>query len=246
VVALAGPRASFSALAGSRRRALVAGGAIVLCAAAGLVWELSYQPHVSSGPAAIFDGIGPSFDALLNIPKEAVGVFGAFDAYPPLSAYIAWWAMFVVLLGAAAVAGGRRAAWSLLALVGAAIGVTLVVSAVYRQTGFELQTRYVLPYLIVVPLWAGELLRRHRARLGDRAAAGLLLGLTGTAAVVHAVAWYANAKVVAGPGLGWRFIGHASWVPPGGWWAWVAAAAVGTAAYVIAGALGARTVAAGG
>jgi predicted membrane protein DUF2142 len=235
--AVAGPRESLRLLRSSRRGALLAAGAIALAAAAGLVWELRYQPHVATGPAAIVKGIGPSLDALPKLPKEAVGVFGAFDVYAPLSACILWWAMFAALLGGAAVAGGRRAAWTLLALVGAAVAVTLIVSAVYRQTGFELQTRYVLPYLVVVPLWAGELLSRRPPEFGR----ALLGGLFAAGALAHALAWYANAKVVgAGPDAGWRFVGHADWVPPLGWWAWIAVAAGGCLAYALAGLIAAR------
>jgi hypothetical protein len=244
VAALAGRRDSLGAVSGARRPALLAAGAIAVAAAAGLVWELHYQPHVASGPAAIVRGLGPSLDVLLDFPKQAVGVFGALDTYLPLSLYIAWWVMFGALVGAAAIAGGRRARWSLLALFVAVIVVTLVVAAVYRQTGFILQTRYVLPFAVVLPLWAGELINRHRRQLSPRAAASLPLAFIGTAAVLHAIAWYANAKVVAaGPDAGWRFVSHADWVPPLGWWTWIAAAVAAATAYVLAGVAAARTAA---
>jgi hypothetical protein len=227
-----GPRDSLRRIEESRRSAALAAGAVSFAAVAGLGWELRYQPHVASGPAAIFEGIGPSIPVLWNIPKQAVGAFGGFNVYVPLGGAVLWWAMFTVLLGAAAVSGGRRAARTLLALIGAAVAVTLVVSAIYRQTGFELQIRYVLPYLVVVPLWAGEVLDRDRPRVG----AVLLAGIVGGAALVHAIAWYANARVLgAGPEAGWRFNPHADWVPPGGWWTWVAAAVAGCAAYGLAG-----------
>ena len=241
VAALAGRRATVASVRAAPRAALLAAGAIGLAAAAGLFWERRYQPHVPSGPGAIIKGLGPSLDILPDMPKQAVGVFGALDVLMPLSVYVAWWVMLGVLVGAAAIVSGRRGRWSLLLLGLAVVAVTLVVSAVYRQTGFELQARYVLPFAVVFPLWAGELLSRHRSRMSARVSANLLLAFIGTAAVLQAIAWYANSKTVAvGNDAGWRFIPHADWVPPLGWWTWVVVVVAAASAYVLAGAAAAR------
>ena len=75
---------------------------------------------------------------------------------------VAWGLAAVGLVGAR---GGPR-------LVGAsgpasrrcavvALGMTLVVSVFQLRTGFGAQGRHVLPVLVLVPLWAGEVLRRR-------------------------------------------------------------------------------------
>jgi hypothetical protein len=236
VGALVGRREALAAVRAAPRASLLAGAAVAVAAAAGLTWELRYQPHVASGPTAIVKGLGPSLDAVTDIPRQAVGAFGALDTRLPLAAYIGWWLMFAVLIGAAAIVGGCRGRWSLLGLAFAVIALTLVVSAVYRQTGFGLQTRYILPYAVVLPLWAAELLNAHRLRLGARTRAGLLIAFASGAGVLHGVAWYTNArKVAVGPNAGWRFVSDADWVPPAGWWIWIGAAVAAAIAYALAG-----------
>jgi hypothetical protein len=56
---------------------------------------------------------------------------------------------------------------------------------------------YVFPFAVLLPLWAGELLSRHRDRLDPRAARGLLVGIVAGAATVQAVAWYAYGRQIS-------------------------------------------------
>jgi hypothetical protein len=163
----------------------------------------------------------------------------------PLGPYLIWWLMLALLVGAALWVGrGSERAW-LLALPAAIVVVTLGTSAVYRQTGFALQARYVLPFALLLPLAAGELLQRHGERLRPAHARGLLLGAAGGAAAVHVVAWYANGRRVSvGRDGDWLFASQADWVPPLGWWTWIAVVAVAAAVYVVAGVKAARAIAA--
>jgi hypothetical protein len=243
VIALSGPGSVLSAVKAAPRAALVVVAVIVLAAAAGLWWELSYQPHVGSGPAAIVENLGPSLDQLPRMPKEVVGVFGVLDTFLPLSLYLAWWSILVILVVAAALVSDGAERLSLVAVLAAVVVVTLALSGVYRQTGFEIQARYVLPFAVLLPLWAGELLNRHRARVNTHVAGALLVGAGGIAGVVHVLAWYDNGRQVAvGKESGWRFISHADWVPPLGWWVWVAVVGCGGLALFAAGLVAARAV----
>lgn len=240
VAALAGRERTLAAIRAAPRPALLAGATVALAVAGGLFWELRYQPHVPSGPGAIVDGLGPALEELPGLPKEVVGVFGTLNAFMPLTVYIAWWAMFAGLLGAAALLGTRRERLGLATLAVAVVAVTLIVTAIYRQTGFPMQARYVLPFAVLLPLWAGEVLNRHRERLSARATGLVLAGSASAAALFQLVAWYDNARQFALTGAGWRFISHADWVPPLGWWTWVAVATAAAAAYALAGAVAAR------
>jgi len=130
-------------------------------------------------------------------------------------------------------------------MVGAPVASVVISAAVVHQTGFGMQGRYVSALVVGVPLLAGEVLLRNRARVSAQAAATLIVAGGGSAAVVQLVAWYSNARRyavgVAGPRL---FIGPAKWAPPAGWWVWAAVAvagAVGLVAFSIAAAVGELT-----
>ena len=94
--------------------------------------------------------------------------------------------------------------------------MTLAVSVFQLRTGFGAQGRHVLPVLVLVPLSAGEILRRRPQGLGWLLPAVGVLWAAG-----QAVAWLANARRAAvGTDGSWWFFGAAEWSPPGGWWVW--------------------------
>jgi hypothetical protein len=90
-------------------------------------------------------------------------------------------------------------------------------------TGQLIQTRYVMPALLLVPLVAGEVLDRRFPRPSRwvlwPAVTGLALFNVG-ALVVH---WRRNAVGVRG--ARW-FFDAPRWSPPLGWWTWAAVAAL--------------------
>jgi hypothetical protein len=176
-----------------------------------------------------------------------VGKFGYLEFGLPLPVYLFWGVATLAAVAAAA----RRAATGrergvLAACVLALAALPIVQYVVFqRHTGFGLQGRHVLPFLVIVPLLAGELLVRHRDRL-DAARARMLvpIAFAGVAAA-HWVAIYWNARRSAvgldGPLV---FPGSAEWSPPVGWGLWLAVAALGAACVLAAGLVAAR--AAGG
>jgi hypothetical protein len=151
----------------------------------------------------------------------------------PLVAYVLW-ALLVAGLGLAALAlGDRRERLSLAGLLAAAIAVTVVMSVVYREIG-PLHGRYALPYLVLVPLWEGELVLRHRARLGAGVERMLPAAVFAVAGAVQLLGWWSSARRFAvGTDGSWLFPRHAEWSPPAGWWPWLTLAALGAAAYLL-------------
>ncbi|MBA3262897.1 MAG: DUF2142 domain-containing protein [Thermoleophilaceae bacterium] len=236
VVVLAGWRGAAAVLKAAPRRSAATAAMIAIACAAGAFWEREYQPHVPWGPGTILDGLDPSIDNLPHLPKQAVGVFGGTDIYMPLTFYIVWWLMLAALLAAAFYVGRGLERASLPALAVAIVLATLGLSAVYRQVGYELTARYILPFAMLLPLWAGELLSRRRDPLHPRAARTLIIAVAVGAAAVHAVAWYTHGRRVSvGVDGNWLFAPDAGWVPPLGWWAWIAVVLAAAGAYVLAG-----------
>jgi hypothetical protein len=232
-VALAGRLTARAVVTAHRRPAATTGIVLVVAMAAGLVWELGYQPHPSTSLRSLWAELDTSLADLPDVLKQAVGYFGALDSPLPRPAYYAWLlltgALIVSALSVAGPAHERRV------LVGLLIGTPLLIvlaSVSQRQTGFGLQGRHVLPLLAAVPLVCGELLLRHRGKLAPGLHDALVIGVPMLAALVQGVAWYANARYAAvgvdGP---WNFIGEAEWSPPWGWEPWLGVAAAGAAIY---------------
>jgi predicted membrane protein DUF2142 len=231
VAALVGPGRLAARIRAGGGRAAAAGAAIAVAGAASLIWEFAYQPRPSPTGSSVFDALGPSFSHLPSIAKQSIGVFGWLDAPMPWFAY-ALWALLVAGLGVAALAlGDRRERLSLVGLAAVAVVVTVGMAVVYREIG-PLHGRYALPFLVLVPLWEGELVLRHRAELRAELERSLVVGVFGVAAVVQLVGWWASARRFAvGTDGGWLFPRHAEWSPPAGWWPWVVLAALAAAAY---------------
>jgi Predicted membrane protein (DUF2142) len=210
----------------ARPRAWAAAAAVLAAATASVVWDFGYQPRPSPTGSSLGDAIGPSIENLPSVVREAIGVFGALDAPMPGVGHLAWLAL-LGLLGAAALATGTpRERASILILLAAALAVTLGMSLFsYREIG-PLQGRYVLPFLVLLPLWIGEVLHRHR----ERVPAALVAGTFAVTAAVQALGWLANGhRFAVGQSGSWLFPFDAEWSLPYGWipWALLAGAALG-------------------
>ncbi|MBN1530595.1 MAG: DUF2142 domain-containing protein [Thermoleophilaceae bacterium] len=238
VALLGGWRPLWNALRSGGRWAAAAVAATAVAAAANLAWEFVRQPRPEPSATSLADALRPAFDGLNEVGRQAVGVFGSLDAPMPEPAYWVWGVLIVALLAAAAAVGTRRDRVAAGALAAGAVLATLVMSLVYREIG-PLHGRYALPLLVLVPLWAGEILLRRRQRLQERTWRGVFLGVVAVSAVVHLVGWWTNGRRFAVGAHGdWVFLGDPAWRPPLGWFPWLAAmvaasallAAVGLAA----------------
>ncbi len=110
-------------------------------------------------------------------------------------------------------------------------------SLVYREIG-PLQGRYALPLLVLLPLWLGEVVHRHRELLPPSTQRHLAGGVLGIVALVQAVAWLSNAhRFAVGQSGSWSFLTGDGWAPPPGWPPWALLAAAGAASLAGAAAL---------
>lgn len=218
-VGIAGPRRALSLVrAGAPASAFAAA-----CAAGGIVlnrvWEAVHQPSLTISLSPLRQSLLEGLGALGHVFRENVGIFGSLAVPMPFLAYAAWWAAFFALAGAAWSLGPRRERWLLAGLFLAAAAAPVVFhAAAYRHSGFGLQGRYFLPFLVAVPLVAGEIVYRARARLELLNAQWLVPAVTGLVAAIHLVSWYWAARRaavgVSGPVV---FPGRSEWAPPGGW-----------------------------
>jgi hypothetical protein len=220
-----GPRA-FARRWGGGWAPRVTAGVLVLAVALDRLWEGLYGSRVSLDTSKLHAGLVAGAHEWWRALPELVGKFGYINVKLPLIIPIAWFALVLALCATAAVGSGRRER-VLLAVV-LAPGLTMPVvfyALLIRPTGFGLQGRHVLPFLVAVPLVGGEALRRYRARVPPAWLRCFAITVPVAVAIMQLSAWYVNAKryAVGASGPEW-FLRNAAWSPPAGWWLWLVVA----------------------
>jgi hypothetical protein len=222
VIVLSGPRAFARRwLTGLAPRVTAA--VLLIALALNRAWESAYGSHVTIDTAQLHAGLVAGVHQWWRSLPDLVGKFGYVDVALPFVIPIAWFALaFGLLVFAAASAPKPQRRLLVVVAAGALMLPVVFYALIIRPTGFGLQGRHVLPLLVLVPVLAGELLNRHRARVGTYRLRVLSVTVPLAAAVMQVAAWYVNAKryAVGGSGPEW-FLSHAAWAPPAGWWTWL-------------------------
>ncbi|MDX6642815.1 MAG: hypothetical protein QOD76_777, partial [Solirubrobacteraceae bacterium] len=235
LVGLAGPRRLLALRRAAPAAAAVTSGVLLVSVVLNRLWESAYGPHIGFGLSPLWSSVGAGRRQLDEVMLQAIGRFGYLELGLPALAYVAWAGLVVALVLLAAVLGTRAERVLLGATVLLAVALpVLFYAAVLRNADIPLQGRHVLPLLVLVPLLAGEIVRRRRDALRAVSCRVLLAGFAVPAAAVQLVAWYVNAhRSAVGTDGPWWFLDRAEWSPPAGWGIWLAlavVAAVGLAA----------------
>jgi hypothetical protein len=185
---------------------------------------------------------GRTWGDMSRVLLDLVGKFGWQDTKLPRLAYAGWAVLVLGLVVAALSVGRRRDRLVLAATIVTGVAVTLAVGGlVIEASGFGMQGRYVLPFFVLIPMLAGDILARAPAARTERLGRGVTLVAAALAAVLLFVAWATNGRryAVGNRGPVW-FVDAAQWKPPGGWLSWAAVVAVGCAAVFVSYALATR------
>jgi hypothetical protein len=246
LVAVAGGRRTLALVRSGGRRAAVAITVVVVSVVATTAWEIVVQPQPRRDLHAAARDVPDAVGLLPDLARQSLGEFGWLDTRMPAVAYAALATLIVGLVLMALVVGRRRQRVVLCTLVVASVAVTIGVDALNRPTGFGVQARYVLAFLVVVPLYAGEVLleRSRTGRQWARWLGWLPPTVAVTAAGVHLTAWYTNARRYAvGRGGPLLFVDRPQWEPPLGWPFWIVVAMAATGCLALGGILAFRRTA---
>ena len=248
VVAYRGWRPCWRAVGDRRGWALAAAGAILVTTLSTVYWERAFQPGIDVDSSYFWKEVPVTLGSLLGILRDLVGHFGWLDTTMPNTAYLAWAALLAVLFALAfAVGSGRQRAVLVAVPVLVVLVIVLISAGLLRQNGFEIQGRHVLAFAAVLPLLAAEVVAERARARGTSRPLALLPAVAVPALLVHAVAWYSNARrsAVGARGPIW-FVGRSKWSPPGTWFLWGAVVLLGVAAGLAAAWLASRRPAEGG
>jgi hypothetical protein len=200
------------------------------------LWEHLYGPSMPIDLLPLGASLREGVAQLPQVMREQIGVFNYLEFGLPLLAYGLWGSLTVALCVTAMLLGSRRQRLVLLLSASAAFALPVVlVAASMRHTGFPLQGRYVLPFSLIVPLLAGEIVASQHLRLRALNAGQIFLPFAAGVALVQLIAWWKNAyRFGVGVGGPLWFFGSAEWNPPGGWWPWLVLATAGASLLLLA------------
>lgn len=172
------------------------------------------------------------WEGLVGLPlilRSAVGYFGPLSVLLPLGAVSLWWLLVIASVLAAVWLGTTRERIVVITVVLLSLAFPVLFYAWSdRLSGFGLQAREILPELMLIPLVSGEVVARHRRRLGATRAAGFVLAAAlAVVAGVQTYAWWRSASAAAGAAGRFAFWAHPAFSPPAGWVPWISGACLG-------------------
>jgi len=211
-----------------RLRRDVAGWGAVATILAGVLGAVAWQVKLGGHPWGTLAktwSFVPGVVALLpKYVNDMVGVFGSADTPLPQPLVQPWIATVVAVIGIALVLGRRRESWAVAGLAVMAVVLVVAYGAAFDSIsagGLSFaQAHYFLPFAVLVPLFAGEVVARRADRLGNFRPARLFLYVAAIAGVVQFGSLYYDARryAVGNQGSLLFFLpGHSSWAPRIGW-----------------------------
>ena len=169
--------------------------------------------------------------------RAAVASFEGGQVLPPRWLPGAWALLILGLfVGALLRTDGRKRVLLVATTLLAVAYPVFFFAWLYRDSGFGLQGRYVLPVLVLTPMLAGSLLDQSLSERARIARGWTVTLAVASVAVLQLVAWCLCASKSASTGRSLSFLSHAAWAPPAGWTLWAVIAALGAIALIAYGA----------
>ncbi len=230
-ICLLGPTSALRRFRAAGRYSIVGIGIAGIGGLVGLAWDVFATPPFPVSLSVAIDN-RPTVTDAESLAHQAVGVFGWLDTPIPNGIEHAWLIAIGGLVIIALAVGTRRQRF---VLVGTAVAIAAMTAAVQMfliaQTGFSMQTRYVLGVAVALPLLSAEVIaERHESRRLVRMSPALLLSVMVVVSAGQWIGYYTNARRY-GIGLDTpgSLLSQAAWQPPGGTFVWLLVVAIGVA-----------------
>ena len=247
-VALAGPRGAWRTFRAGGGAAVAALATVAAAIVGNRLWEDAYGSSIPINLTEIWRSLPGALGHFPTLIYEQFGDFGALDARMPALAYVLAGVVIGGAVTAALVLGRRRQSGVLIAVLAASVVIPVLFDDAFTEgtVRFALQGRHVLPFTVLVPLLAGEILMGAARRADAARWRRVLIAAFGSIALLQFVALYWNGRrqSVGAHGPLW-FMPVAQWHPPLGWWPWLALALCGALCGALAAVLGRPSVADG-
>jgi Predicted membrane protein (DUF2142) len=222
---ITGPK-RFAIRAWGRRPFGISGLFLLVAMLAWLIYgRASGASHSPFDVFPFWDSLKQGLGQLGPVLHDAVGHFGQLSIALPSTAVWVWWLFELALVLGALWLGDRRerVIVTVVTLVALAFPV-LSYAWIYRNSGFGMQGRQVLPALILIPLVSGEVIRRRAYRLRGPVPARVPAITIALIAGFQAYAWGFDASATSN---------HGAWTPPLGWLPWAVLIAIAVGALVL-------------
>src|ERR1035437_1121140 len=182
-----------------------------------LAWELVFQP--TSLTRSLPDSL--ILHTLYAIPNgfaESIAAFGWDNILVRKPVYL-WWGVMLLMVIALALRHSTYKEMKTLDLVILGCGLIIISTsiAIEVSTGWSLQGRYILPFIVLLPLWSGEILYRHNFVWKK----GLREFIFISIALIQCVGLYSNGWSYAHFGNSFFFFLQPTWSPAFGWLPWI-------------------------
>lgn len=181
-------------------------GVVAVGIALALAWGVANPLRPYSGLGDTLHWVPGVFDLVPQYIGDFVGRFGFSDTPMPQPLVEPWIACLMITVGIAVAVGSRRERVGIVAmLVLSIIGVVVYAATFDSLTGGGLpfaQARHILPLVLLVPLFVGEILSRRGDRLGAVKPEALFIVVAVVVALVNVGAFYYDARRYAVGNLG--------------------------------------------
>ena len=203
----------------SRKPALKSLCGMGIAAAVALGWNTAYGARLTWNPRQLPGALTRALAEQVDWARQCAGVFQYLDTPMSTLGYeCVGISLGAILVSAALVGNGRDRIALLGSLLWFATIPVLLFVFVIEGTGFGMQGRYILPFLVGLPLLAGDIVVRRTTRPVQIM---LTMAVVPVALVAQFDGWWENGRRSAVGVMGpHNFIPYAQWNPPYGWPVW--------------------------
>lgn len=223
LLARIGPRFFWKLLLDRHPAFLSSVGYLLLSGIAVALWERTYDHPSMIGSVFSASALGSFGLQSYGVLRSGVAQFGWLDTLIPPWFLAIWLVLCMVLIGMAALIGGRADRLTLVLWSAVLYVIAFVTYAtIFYPVGASLQGRHLLALFMLLPLLSGVVVSEQLDKVDTRIVGRMFMLIGVTMPILQAVSLYLNSRryAVGTEGAIW-FFPTSQWQPPLGWAPWL-------------------------